>query len=55
MVQSDGTDMTSIADLSDSGHIRSHIALEFRFDEMAKAHELVETGRVRRKVTVLLD
>lgn len=54
MVQSDGADMASIADLLANGRIRSYIARAFRFDEMPKAHELVETGRVRGKVTVLL-
>jgi NADPH:quinone reductase-like Zn-dependent oxidoreductase len=52
MVQSSGEDMKTIADLMEKGIIKSHIAHTFSFDEMAKAHLQLETGRTVGKIVV---
>lgn len=54
LVQSSGPDMLHLAGLLESGVIRPEIAREFSFDDMAAAHQQVETGRTRGKVVVLL-
>ena len=53
-VSSNGTDMQNVAALLRSGAIRSHISGEFAFEEMAKAHELIESGRTVGKIVVNL-
>ncbi|GHA54906.1 NADP-dependent oxidoreductase [Pontibacter akesuensis] len=55
LVHSSGEDQTQLADLLRQGHLRSHVAHTFPFEEMAKAHEQVETRKTRGKVVVILD
>ena len=54
MVQSSGTDMNLLADLLEKGTLKSHIAQNFDFKDMGKAHEVVETGRTRGKIVLTL-
>lgn len=52
LVQSNGNDMKHIADLLESGIIKVHIAAVYPFDEMAKAHQQLESGRTVGKVVI---
>ncbi|ETZ23052.1 NADP-dependent oxidoreductase [Pedobacter sp. V48] len=54
MVQSSGTDMNLLADLLEKGILKSHVAQNFDFKDMDKAHQAVETGRTRGKIVVTL-
>jgi NADPH:quinone reductase-like Zn-dependent oxidoreductase len=51
-VSSNGADMNSIAKLLQSGAIRSHISRTFAFNDMALAHDQIESGRTVGKVVV---
>ena len=53
-VYSSGRDMGIIASLLEQGIIKPHISHVFGFDEMAKAHLQLETGRTVGKVVVSL-
>ncbi|RUT72440.1 NADP-dependent oxidoreductase [Flavobacterium cupreum] len=53
-VTSNGADMKHIAELLSSGAIKSHISKEFSFDQMAEAHNQIESGRTVGKVIVNL-
>ena len=55
MVQSSGTDMNLLADLLEKGILKSHIAQNFDFKDMDKAHQAVETGRTRGKIVLTLS
>lgn len=52
LVQSNGTDMKTIADLLEKGILKSHVSQTFDFRDMDKAHQAVETGRTKGKVVV---
>jgi NADPH:quinone reductase-like Zn-dependent oxidoreductase len=52
LVESNGEDMKEIATLLEKGILKAQVAQVFPFEEMGKAHELVETGRVVGKVVV---
>lgn len=54
MVESNGDDMKKIADVLEQGRLKAHVSKIFSFDEMAKAHEQVETARSVGKVIVKL-
>jgi NADPH:quinone reductase-like Zn-dependent oxidoreductase len=49
-----GADMKTIAGLLEKGIVRSHVFRIFAFDEMAAAHQQIESGRTVGKVTVSL-
>ena len=51
-VESNGDDMRAIAELLKSGSIRSHVSAVFPFEEMAQAHQQIETGKTRGKIVV---
>ncbi|BAP31139.1 alcohol dehydrogenase zinc-binding domain protein [Chryseobacterium sp. StRB126] len=53
-VYSSGRDMQKIASLLEKGIIKPHISHIFSFNEIAKAHEQIETGRTIGKVVVEL-
>lgn len=52
MVQSNGQDMKQIADWLASGQLKAEVAQTFPFNQMAKAHLAVESGRTRGKIVV---
>ncbi|MEK6153998.1 NADP-dependent oxidoreductase [Flavobacteriaceae bacterium 3-367] len=52
MVRSNGKDMNTLKTLLESGHLKPHISASFAFDDMAKAHEQLESGRTVGKVVV---
>ncbi|WP_116788974.1 NADP-dependent oxidoreductase [Flavobacterium psychrotrophum] len=54
MVSSNGDDMKVIAEWLAKGYIKSHISETFGFNDMALAHEHVESGRTVGKVVVTL-
>lgn len=53
-VYSNGNDMEHIASLLEKGVLKPYISHVFQFDEMAKAHLQIETGRTIGKVVVKL-
>lgn len=54
MVQSNGDDMKTLANLLEQGKLKSHIYKQFSFADMDKAHLQVETKRTVGKVVVNL-
>jgi len=51
-VKPDGKDMEEIAGLLAVGTVRSHVSAVFPFEEMAAAHQQIETGRTVGKVVL---
>jgi NADPH:quinone reductase-like Zn-dependent oxidoreductase len=54
LVHSSGTDMEQLADLLKDGTLKPYISHHFSFDDIARAHGQIETGRTRGKVVVVL-
>lgn len=54
MVESNGADMASLAQLLDEKVLRPHVSSVFDFADMNKAHLQVETGRTVGKVVVTI-
>lgn len=54
LVQSSGEDMEQISSLLEKGKLKAHISETFDFQDMAKAHLQIETGRTIGKVVVVL-
>lgn len=54
MVKSNGNDMNHLAELLESGAIKSHISEKFKFEEMPEAHKQIETGKTRGKIVVIV-
>lgn len=52
LVQSDGKDQKAIAQLLESSVITPHLSAVYPFEEMAKAHRQIESGRTVGKVVV---
>jgi NADPH:quinone reductase-like Zn-dependent oxidoreductase len=48
----DAAQLTEIADLVDSGQVKTHLAAVLPLEEAAKAHELSATGHVRGKIVL---
>lgn len=54
MVQSNGADMNTLSRFLEKGIVRPYVSEVFAFDEMAKAHQQLESGRTVGKVIVAL-
>ncbi|MEV4439599.1 NADP-dependent oxidoreductase [Streptomyces sp. NPDC049577] len=54
-VEPDYASLEAIAALVDAGRIRPHVTATFPLDEVAKAHELVGSGRAQGKVVLTVD
>lgn len=54
LVQSNGEHMKAIADLLESGKMKSVVSKTFDFSDMDKAHLQIESGRTVGKIVVLL-
>lgn len=54
LVQSSGKDQSAIAQLLEKGIIKPHISAVYPFEEIAKAHQQIESGRTVGKVVVNL-
>ena len=52
LVHSSGVDMNQLAGLIQQGKLKSTISHQFTFDEIAQAHQQIETGKTRGKVVV---
>lgn len=52
MVLSNGDDMKTIARLLESGAVKAHVSKIFSLNEMAQAHEHLESGRTVGKVAI---
>jgi NADPH:quinone reductase-like Zn-dependent oxidoreductase len=52
LVHSSGADMKQLADLIQQGKLKSTVSHQFSFDEIAKAHQQIETGKTRGKVVI---
>lgn len=55
LVHSSGADMAELARLLEQGVLKPVIEHQFKFEEMAKAHEQIETGRTRGKVVLTVS
>ena len=53
-VKSNGSDLKEMASLLEKGMVKSHVSHIFSFNDVAKAHAQIETGRTRGKVVVEL-
>ncbi|NLR68927.1 NADP-dependent oxidoreductase [Chitinophaga varians] len=53
-VASSGKDMRRLADLLECGRLKSHVSAVFNFEDMAKAHQQIESNSTRGKVVVAL-
>ena len=54
-VVSNGEDMKAIAKLMENRELKSHISAVFSFNEMAKAHEAVSSGKTAGKIVISLQ
>ena len=54
LVSSDGNDIKQIAKLLEEGKIHSHVSEKFKFEELPKAHQQIETGKTLGKIVVLV-
>ncbi|NSL90694.1 NADP-dependent oxidoreductase [Chitinophaga sp. Mgbs1] len=54
LVVSNGEDMKQLADLLASGALRTHVSAVYPFEEMAKAHQQIATGKTRGKLAIEL-
>lgn len=54
MVESNGDDMKQIAELLKDGRMKSYISHTFSFDEIGKAHQLIETGKTKGKAIIII-
>jgi NADPH:quinone reductase-like Zn-dependent oxidoreductase len=52
LVQSNGEDMQQIADWLATGQLKAVVSHDFAFEEMAQAHQQMETGRTKGKIVV---
>lgn len=52
LVQSNGDDMEQLAELLEAGTIKPYISHEFSFNQIAEAHQQIETGRTRGKIVI---
>jgi NADPH:quinone reductase-like Zn-dependent oxidoreductase len=53
-VHSDGADMKILADWLQSGVIKSHVSQKYKFEQMAEAHQQIESGRTIGKIVVTI-
>ncbi len=53
-VASNGEDMQQLARLLKSGEIRSHVSATYAFEDIAKAHDEIETGKTLGKIVLTL-
>lgn len=54
MVQSNGKDMATLANMLENGTIKPHVSKTFAFEEMGEAHQQLESGRTVGKVVITL-
>ena len=54
LVQSNGEDMKHIAKLMWEGKVRSHVSAKYKFEDLPKAHQQIETGKTMGKIVVVV-
>lgn len=54
LVQSNGSDMDNLAKLLDTGKLKSHVSKSFTLDQMADAHQQIESGKTTGKIVVTI-
>jgi NADPH:quinone reductase-like Zn-dependent oxidoreductase len=54
LVQSNGEDMKHIAKLVLEGKVRSHVSAKYKFEDLPKAHQQIETGKTTGKIVVVV-
>lgn len=54
LVQSNGEDMKQIAKLLAEGKVRSHVSAKYKFEDLPKAHQQIETGKTMGKIVVVI-
>ncbi len=54
LVSSNGNDMKQIAKLLEEGKLHSHVSEKFKFEDLPKAHEQIETGSTTGKIVVVV-
>lgn len=54
LVSSNGNDMKEIAKLLEEGEIHSHVSEKFKFEDLPKAHQQIETGKTLGKIVVVV-
>ncbi|HEY1113798.1 MAG TPA: NADP-dependent oxidoreductase [Chitinophagaceae bacterium] len=54
LVHSSGADMARLAELLQAGSLKPFISHHFTFEDIARAHAQIETGKTRGKVVVVL-
>lgn len=54
LVQSNGEDMKRIAKLMSEGKLHSHVSAKYRFEDLPKAHQQIETGKTMGKIVVMV-
>jgi NADPH:quinone reductase-like Zn-dependent oxidoreductase len=52
LVQSSGADMQQLAQLLQLGILKPTVSHQFQFEEVAKAHQQIETGKTRGKIII---
>lgn len=55
LVESNGDDMKQLATWLEQGIVKSHVSQVFSFNEMAAAHQQIESGKTRGKVVVTVN
>jgi NADPH:quinone reductase-like Zn-dependent oxidoreductase len=54
LVESNGEDMKEISKLMAEGKIRSHVSAIYKFEDLPKAHQQIETGKTMGKIVVVV-
>ena len=54
LVTSNGEDMNQLKEQMESGALKPHVSVSFRFEQMGEAHEQIESGRTVGKAVVTL-
>ncbi len=54
LVSSNGEDMKQIAKLLEEGKVYSHVSGKYKFEDLPKAHQQIETGKTIGKIVVVI-
>jgi NADPH:quinone reductase-like Zn-dependent oxidoreductase len=54
LVSSNGNDMKQIARLLEEGKLHSHVSEKYKFEDLPKAHQKIETGKTLGKIVVVV-
>lgn len=54
LVESSGEDMKQISKLLAEGKVHSHVSARYKFEDLPKAHQQIETGKTMGKIVVVV-